>query len=80
MISAKILIFYPLPPFPLLDLIYTIKFKQPPLLHLLSMTSSPSDADIISGSSLIGNALQMGRTTTARPNRPRSVSVGAALS
>ena len=47
----KILGFFdPLPPCPHLDLIYTIKFKQPPLLRtLFNDPPPPSDADVISG-------------------------------
>ena len=42
-----------LSPCPQLDLIYTVKFTQPPLLRPLFQDPLPlSDADIISGSSL----------------------------
>ena len=57
MMSTKFLHFFdPLPPCPHLDLIYTIKLMQPPLLHLLFHDHLPppmqTDANIISGTSL----------------------------
>ena len=55
MMSAKIWDFStPFPPFcPHEELVYTIKFTQPPLLRLrFHFPPTPSDADIISGSSL----------------------------
>ena len=50
--------FDPLPPCPHLELIYTTKFTQSSLLHLLFHDAPPpSDADIISGRSLTSIAM-----------------------
>ena len=64
--------FDPLPPlsaFEKLGLIYTTKFMQPPLAHqLLNDSPSPSDVDIISGSSL-RRSCQNGSTSHRRRRR-----------